>query len=337
MNDVDARTQLAGQNRMELLLFTLGYNDQIFGINVFKVREVMPCPRLTEIPHAGSHVVGMTSIRGDTLPVIDVESAIGVAGNLRQQVQECLNGSADSKSPQTLLIVTEYNSKIQGFMVKSVDRIINKSWAEIAPPPDNLPIGHYLTATTQVDDNIVGILDVERVLAEMDPSMDRPLSTKVTEESRKWSSNENKEATVLIVDDSHVARKQLTRVLQDMGLKVESCNDGEEAFAHLESIIANGQPLSDTYQAIISDIEMPRVDGYTFVSNVKAHPEMAGIPVVLHSSLTGVFNKALAEKVKADGFIEKFDPDKLANFVMEVIGRELKKPAQKVSNPKSRD
>jgi len=320
MSSVDQRTQLAGENRMELLIFKLGFNDQLFGINVFKVREVIPCPKLTDVPHVGSHVIGIINVRGETIPVIDMETATGVAGGLRQAALALQRDTISEGAARPLLIVSEYNQKIQAFLVKSVDRIVNRSWTDIIPPPNGLPGGHYLTATTQLDDTIVGILDVERVLAELAPDMGGNLSETVSEKSRQWTNDGKEFYPILVIDDSSVARRQLTRVLTDMGLRVETFNDGEQAYLHLEQIIAEGKSLSDVYQAIISDIEMPRMDGYTFVSNVKANPAMSGIPVVLHSSLTGVFNKALVEKVGADGFLEKFDPDKLANFVMETVG-----------------
>jgi len=320
MSSVDQRTQLAGENRMELLIFKLGYNDQLFGINVFKVREVIPCPKLTDVPHVGSHVIGITNVRGETIPVIDMETATGVTGGLRRAALALRSDTVADSSARPLLIVSEYNQKVQAFLVKSVDRIVNRSWTDITPPPTGLPGGHYLTATTQLEDNIVGILDVERVLSELATEMDGNLSQAVSEKSRRWTNDGDELYPVLVIDDSAVARRQLTRVLTDMGLKIETFNDGEQAYLHLEQVVSEGKSISDVYQAIISDIEMPRMDGYTFVSNVKANPAMSGIPVVLHSSLTGGFNKALVEKVGADGFLEKFDPDKLANFVMETVG-----------------
>ena len=311
MGAVDQRTQMAGQNRMELLLFTLGSRNQPFGINVFKVREVITCPKLSDIPHAGSNVLGIASIRGETLPVIDLASAAGIGGGFASR-------GIDSDNPP-LLIVAEFNMRVQAFVVNAVDRIVNKSWEDIAPPPANMPHGHYLTATTEVNDDIVGILDVERVLAELDPDMNKPLSESLVAKGNEWRAANKECHKVLVVDDSSVARRQLEKCLADMQMEVEMFNDGEQAYRHLMELLDTKQDASSIYRAIISDIEMPRMDGYTFISKLKEHRELASIKTVLHSSLSGGFNKALVEKVGADGFIEKFDPNRLAESVFNLL------------------
>lgn len=309
MGSVDQRTQLAGQNRMELLIFSLGDDDQKFGLNVFKVREVIICPEITKIPHAGSNVLGMSNVRKETIPVIDLAGAVDINKDKKNI----------SKENPGLMIVTEYNTRTQGFLVKSVDRIINKSWTEIEPPPENLPNGHYLTAITQFENNIVGILDVERVLSEIDPSMKESLSEGMVEESKEWADqHKDDHRKIMIVDDSVVARKQLLKCLEDMGIKADSYNDGQEAFDHLVELEKQGKTVDSVYRAIISDIEMPRMDGYAFVTKVKEREKMKDVKIVLHSSLSGGFNENLVKKVGADGFIAKFDPDRLAKSVIEL-------------------
>lgn len=310
MGSVDQRTQLAGQNRMELLIFSLGEDEQKFGINVFKVREVILCPKITTIPHAESHVLGMANVRKETIPIIDLAGAVDI-NNDKKQVSE--------ESPG-LMIVTEYNTRTQGFLVKNVNRIINKSWTDIEPPPENLPNGHYLTAITQFEDDIVGILDVERVLSEIDPSMKDTLSEEMVEASKNWTNSHEADDNrkIMIVDDSVVARKQLVKCLEDMGAKIDSFNDGQEAYDHLASIVSEGKDIDSVYRAIVSDIEMPRMDGYAFVAKVRDTEKMKNVKVVLHSSLSGGFNESLVKKVGADGFIAKFDPDRLAKAVIEL-------------------
>lgn len=310
MGSVDQRTQLAGQNRMELLIFSLGDSEQKFGINVFKVREVIICPKITGIPHSGSNVLGMANVRGETIPIIDLASAVQISSSYKAH-------GVDEKNPP-LMIVTEYNTRTQAFLVQGVDRIINKSWEDITPPPENLPNGHYLTATTQVEKDIVGILDVERVLSEMDPAMKDGLSDDMIQSTKDWTSEKEDDRKVMVVDDSSVARKQLERCLGEMGLKVATFNDGKEALDHLLSLEAEGKRPEDIYRSIISDIEMPRMDGYTFVTNVRNNANLRDIKIVLHSSLSGGFNEALVKKVGADGFIAKFDPDRLAKAVIDI-------------------
>lgn len=308
MGSVDQRTQLAGQNRMELLIFSLGDDDQKFGINVFKVREVILCPKITKVPHAETYVLGMANVRKETIPIIDLAAAVEI-NNDRKKVSEDNPG---------LMIVTEYNTRTQGFLVKNVNRIINKSWADIEPPPENLPNGHYLTAITQFEDDIVEILDVERVLAEIDPSMKDTLSEDMVEASKNWTAShgEDDQRKIMIVDDSVVARKQLIKCLEEMGAKIDVFNDGQEAYDHLAKLAEEGHKIESIYRAIVSDIEMPRMDGYAFVSRMKESEKMRDVKVVLHSSLSGGFNESLVKKVGADAFIPKFDPDRLAKAVI---------------------
>ncbi|WP_278366836.1 chemotaxis protein CheW [Marinobacter salarius] len=164
MGNVDMRTQMAGQNRMEMLVFTLGASKQKFGINVFKVREVIHCPKLADIPYSGSAVIGMASVRGETIPVINLAHATQIRGGITK-------ADIDPANPP-LMIVCEYNMRVQAFIVASVDNIMNRSWDQITPPPKGLPNGHYLTSVTEVDNEIIGILDVERVLAETHTNSD---------------------------------------------------------------------------------------------------------------------------------------------------------------------
>lgn len=309
MGSIDQRTQLAGQNRMELLIFSLGDKNQKFGINVFKVREVIVCPKVTAIPRAGSHIMGMAKVRDETIPIIDLAGSVDIKNE----------SSEISEKKPGLMIVTEYNTRTQGFIVKSVDRIINKSWTEIEPPPENIPNGHYLTAITEFEKEIVSILDVERVLAEMDPSMKDSLSDSMVKETKEWNeASKEDHRQIMIVDDSSVARNQLIKCLKDMGISVAAFKDGQEAYDHLLELVGEGKTIEDVYRAIISDIEMPRMDGYSLVTNIRANEQMSHVKIVLHSSLSGGFNDSLVKKVGADGFIAKFDPDRLAKSVIDL-------------------
>lgn len=162
LDTVDQRTQLVGENRLEILMFRL-VGRQLFAINVFKVQEVLQLPKLTLMPHRHPYVCGVVNLRGQTLPVIDLSQAIG----MRPLVP----------GEQSTIIVTEYNRSVQAFLVGSVDRIINLNWESILPPPGGAGRQHYLTAITKVEEQIVEIIDVEKVLAEISP-----MSTRVSEE-----------------------------------------------------------------------------------------------------------------------------------------------------------
>lgn len=300
MDSVNQRTQLVGQNRLELLLFRLG-GQQMYGINVFKVKEVLQCPPLNAIPGRSAVVRGVAHIRGGTLPIMDMNLAIG---------RRALPDIADC-----FVIITEYNRSAQGFLVRSVERIVNMNWGDIHPPPKGAGKDHYLTAVTQVDGQLVEIIDVEKILAEVSPTRE-VISDGVVESDIAERALQKQ---VLIVDDSSIARRQIQRVIESMGIKTIVKKDGLEAFNYLKELIAAGKNPHDELVLIICDIEMPEMDGYTFTAEVRNHPDLKNLHVILHTSLSGVFNEAMVKKVGADDFLAKFHPDELARRVNDYL------------------
>ena len=284
MDAVNQRTQLVGQNRLELLLFRLD-GPQLYGINVFKVREVLQCPKLTLIPKSHPVVCGVASIRGATIPILDLAMATG-AGALK-----------DQSNP--FVIITEYNTKTQGFLVRSVERIVNMNWEDIHPPPKGTGHDHYLTA----------------VLAEVSPSPETITQGVVDVETQSKALS----LRVLTVDDSSVARKQVARCLQTVGVEVVSLNDGRQALDYLRKLVAEGKDPAEEFLMMISDIEMPEMDGYTLTAEIRNDPRMQKLHIILHTSLSGVFNQAMVKKVGADDFLAKFRPDDLASRVVDRI------------------
>lgn len=308
LHNVNQRTQMVGQNRLELLLFKLG-GKQIYGINVFKVREVLQCPKLTEIPQRNPTVRGVSHIRGDTVSVIDLSMAIG--GPPLQDIQE------------KFVVISEYNRSVQAFLVSGVERIINMSWGDIHPPPSGAGKNNYLTAVTDFENQLIEIIDVEKVLSEIVPT-----STQISEEVLENQEIPPEDRIVLIADDSAVARNQVKRTVEQLGIKTHVVKDGQESLEYLKSIAESGKKVSDEILMVISDIEMPEMDGYTFTAEVRANPDLADLYVILHTSLSGVFNKAMVEKVGANRFIAKFDPDELAGAVNERFGGKLEPDAE---------
>ena len=300
MDAVNQRTQLVGQNRLELLLFRLD-GPQLYGINVFKVREVLQCPKLTLIPKSHPVVCGVASIRGATIPILDLAMATG-AGALK-----------DQSNP--FVIITEYNTKTQGFLVRSVERIVNMNWEDIHPPPKGTGHDHYLTAVTRMDEQLVEIIDVEKVLAEVSPSSETISQGVVDVETQSKALS----LRVLTVDDSSVARKQVARCLQSVGVEVVSLNDGRQALDYLRKLVEEGKDPSEEFLMMISDIEMPEMDGYTLTAEIRNDPRMQNLHIILHTSLSGVFNQAMVKKVGADDFLAKFRPDDLASRVVDRI------------------
>jgi len=304
LSTVDARTQLVGQNRLELLLFSLG-GRQRFAINVFKVQEVMTLPPLTEIPDCHEVVVGVTHLRGQTIPVVDLRRAIKM-------------GTTKIDKDSTI-IVTEYNMTVQAFLVAGVERIVNMNWNEILPPPSGAGRQHYLTAITRIEDQIVEIIDVEKVLAEIHPYdgdidedvIDRELIERV------------KGKEILIADDSQVAISQVRSVLEALNIKVVEAHNGLEAYQILESWKAEGKNIAEDVLMVITDAEMPEMDGYMLTTEIRRDPLLKDMFVILHTSLSGNFNKAMVEKVGCDGFLSKFQPEQLAEEVQRLIRKKL--------------
>lgn len=297
LNSVDQRTNLAGQNRLELLLFHL-HGSQPFGINVFKVREVLQCPELSSIPGAHPTVRGVAQLRGMPVTVIDLSMATG--GPKLEQLDSCY------------VLVTEYNRNTQGFLVSGVDRIVNSSWDQILPPPAGIGRSHYVTAVTQIDKKLVQIIDVEKIFAEISPA-NEDVSQDVKEKAK---SIDLSNITILIADDSAVARNQVKRAMAAIDVNTETVNDGKEALQWLlDKAQKTSGPLFYKVPVIISDIEMPEMDGYTLTAEIRTREELRGIHIILHSSLSGVFNEAMVKKVGADQFIAKFHPDELLTAV----------------------
>lgn len=304
INSVNQRTQMVGQNRLELLLFRL-QGKQLYGINVFKVKEVLPCPKLTAMPKSNRIVRGIAHIRGATVPILDMGLAIGQRSITDEDLARCF------------VIITEYNKKTQGFLVRGVDRIINKNWEEILPPPKGAGKENYLTAVTRQDDQLVEIVDVEKILAEITP-VSTNVSAGVVDEA--LSERARAEALkVLVVDDSSVARRQILNCLETIGVQAITKNDGKQALEYLQSLVQDGSKISDHLALMISDVEMPEMDGYTLTANCKGDARLKELYIMLHTSLSGVFNRAMVEKVGADDFLAKFSPDELANRISMIL------------------
>jgi two-component system chemotaxis response regulator CheV len=303
LETINLRTQLAGHNRLELLLFHLN-GGQRYGINVFKVREVIQCPPLTHVPEAHPFVRGLAHLRGRTLPMLDLGLAISPG--------PCADIG------QAYALITEYNLTVQGFVVGGVDRIVNMKWEEILPPPKGLGRASYLTAVTRMDGELVEIIDVEKVLAEVIGMKDE-ITPGLIPQRREGARTPH----ILVADDSSVARNQIRRVLEKLGAECTLVDNGRAALEWLQRSADEGTPLQGRLDMVISDIEMPEMDGYTLTSEIRRDPRLANLYVLLHTSLSGVFNQTMVTRVGADRFIAKFQPDGLATAVLEVLQGQL--------------
>ena len=301
LKSIDARTKLAGTNKLEILLFSLGVNARTgrresFGINVFKVREVMRTPPITSAPDMPASVEGMVSLRGVLVPVVDLAKYAGV----------------ETDSPRSIMIVTEYAGHTQGFLVENVDTILRLDWSQMKVPPDMLlaEMGGLVTAVTELQDGrLVMMMDVEKVLSE---------TTNYDEEIvyRSIKPLNDPNLTVYFADDSVVARNQITRTLEAMNVKYVGAMNGREAWNEFEKVAAyaetSGQEITDLVSLVLTDVEMPEMDGYILTKKIKSDPRFAGVPVIMHSSLSGMSNQQLGKSVGVDEYVPKFEAQKLS-------------------------
>lgn len=309
LKNIDARTKLAGTNKLEILMFSLGRDtrtgrEETFGINVFKVREVMRIPPITRAPEMPPSVEGMVSLRGALVPVIDLAKYIGLV----------------TESAPEIMIVTEYNGHTQGFLVKAVDNILRLDWSAMRVPPAMLvaELGGLVTAITELKDKrLVMMIDVEKVLAETGHfGTDEMIFNSV-----KPLGKENR--TVFFADDSSVARNQISRTLDAMGVKYISAINGRQAWIELAKMAdyaeSSNIPLKNLIQLILTDVEMPEMDGYMLTRKIKEDKRFNGIPVLMHSSLSSTSNQQLGKTVGVDEYVPKFEPQKLSQTLARLL------------------
>ncbi len=284
---VDARTSLAGSNKMEILLFSIGSNE-VFGINVFKVKEVTRNIRITKTPNMPHGVDGIVSLRGHVMPVLNLASFMGLGNPAEQQV----------------MMVAEYSRHVLGFLVRDVDRIIRVDWNKVRAAEGMMSgNSHLITSITELPNgSLVSILDVEQIMA-------TAFGEAVVGAVEKVEGGHEK--SVFFVDDSAVARKKIAELLDKMGVKHVQAHNGLEGWQRLqglaESASNTGHDLREQIQVILVDAEMPEMDGYVLTQHIKADRRFDNIPVVMHSSLSSEANRTMGTRVGVDYYVPKFD------------------------------
>ena len=298
LEKVERHTRLAGHNRVAMLLFRLG-NAQLYGINVFKVREVLRRPPMERMPGVHALLAGSCDYRGQTIPVIDLAAALGYPP--LRDVDEAH------------LIVTEFSRSVQGFLVADLQRLVQCEGESLIAPAGMLGFGPQVNSVTRIDGALMAVVDVECVLASIDEApaelslqMQRAAGARVLTPRR-----------VMVVDDSLIARRRLVNLFKQMHIECVVAQDGRDALDHLLQL-ADADP-AEGVQLVVSDIEMPRMDGYALTRAIREAPSLRQLKVVLHSSLSGVFNEAMVREVKADDFVAKFQPDLLAQAVLDLL------------------
>lgn len=300
-DNVEARTSLAGSNKMEILLFSLG-TQETFGINVFKVKEVCRAMPITKTPNMPYGVDGIVSLRGHIIPVLTLSRFLGLDENV--------------PGGQHTMMVAEYSRHILGFLVHDVDRIIRVDWDKVRPAEGMLSGNKdMITAITELPDGkLVSLLDVEQILAS---AFGEDVVGNIDKVER------GHELSVFFVDDSAVARKKISELLDKMGVKHMQANNGLEAWERLKGLADmaqnSGASLHEQIQVVLVDAEMPEMDGYVLTQNIKSDRRFDNIPVVMHSSLSSEANRDMGKRVGVDYYVPKFDAGMLANTLRPLL------------------
>jgi len=298
-NQIDARSSLVGSNKMEILLFSLGSNEK-FGINVFKVKEVCQAGKITRTPNMPTGVEGIVSLRGHVMPVLNLASFMDMK----------------PVEPYQTMMVAEFNNHILGFLVQNVDRIIRVDWDKVRATEGMLSDkGALITAISELPDGtLISILDVEQILA-------NAFGETVVGEVERIESGQD--LCIFFADDSMVARRKIAEVLDKMGLKHIQSSNGNEAWERLKGMADSAQSagtnLHDQIQVILTDAEMPEMDGYVLTQHIKSDRRFDGIPVVMHSSLSSEANRSMGRKAGVDHYVAKFDSTVLSSTLRPLL------------------
>jgi len=309
LKSIDER---AGAHRMEVLTFMLQDKTSVpdaplFGINVFKVRELIVVPTLVEGPNRQDFIAGSANIRGKAVPVIDLNAYFG----------------ANPESECNILVVTEFNGNTQGFLVHEVREITEIDWSEVQEPPEIVTElagqkrGDVLTAMSKLDNgHMLLIVDVEQIISRVLGSGFESIDTTDVTGAHEGEA-------VFFVDDSRVARSQIAQILDKMGIQYQSAKNGEQAWQKLSAMAADaeesGHSICDSLKAVITDVEMPKMDGYVLTEKIKADHRFDGVPVLMHSSLSARENERRGVKAGVDAYITKLRPKEFSQALSGLI------------------
>ncbi|CAD6528481.1 Chemotaxis protein CheV [Paraburkholderia hiiakae] len=314
-SEIEKRTNLTSNNQFELLLFKLtGSSDEaaqeLYGINVFKVREITMMPTITPVSSGHPFLLGMSDIRGQVIPVIDLSAAAG-------RIQS--GGAART------LIITEFSRSTQGFAVEEVDEIVRLDWRHVLPAQTYVG-GKTVTSIARLDGDrensrLAQVVDVEQILRDVLPSTAEDVIESRIGDRIVMPAG----ARILAADDSPLARTLLGQIFEALEVPYEIVKSGQEAWDWLKTAATRAKDQNkrcrDLVPLVITDLEMPEMDGFTLTRKIKADPTLASIPVVIHSSLTGEANEQHAHRAGADAYVAKFVADELADVIRASLAK----------------
>ncbi|WP_209586688.1 MULTISPECIES: chemotaxis protein [unclassified Massilia] len=311
--EVDERSNLTGTNKFELLLFRLGGDEngersELFGINVFKIREIVAMPEITAVAGSMPHVLGVVNLRGQIIQVLDLPAIAGVK----------------PKTGLNIMLVTEFARTTQAFAVESVEEIVRLDWNQVMSAEHAAGSGMVTSIARLPEENgqpsrLAQVLDVETILRNMNPDSGPEINQQTVGARIQIKPG----SVVLAADDSVVARALIEQGLDAMGLPFIMVKSGKEAWDQLNSIAnaaeAEGKSVHDKVALVLTDLEMPEMDGFTLTRTIKKSGRFASLPVIIHSSLSGTTNEEHVKNVQADAYVAKFSAEELAATIRRLL------------------
>lgn len=300
-----------GSSRLELLLFRLGAaknsgQRELFGINVFKVREIVVAPHITAIVNAPTHALGLANVRGQLIPVVDLPSMAG----------------CERQTNANIVLVTEFARSTQAFLVDEVVEIVHLDWAHLLAADSGGSL--LLSGVARIDGDapdsrLAQVLDVEQILRDVLPAAHGAANTHTGLAKLQLPAG----TMVLVAEDSAVARMLVEESLKTMGVQFMAFKNGRELWDRLAALHrdaqAQGLRVRDKVALVLTDLEMPEMDGFTLTRSIKQDARFTGIPVVVYSSLTGAASENHASSVGADAYVAKFEPRELGDCIAKVL------------------
>jgi two-component system chemotaxis response regulator CheV len=312
--EVDERSNLTSNNKFELLLFRLGGDgegeSELFGINVFKIREIVAMPQITKVAGSPDNVLGVVNLRGQIIQVLDLPAIAGVK----------------PKTGLNIMLVTEFARTTQAFAVESVEEIVRLDWSQVMSSEHGAGSGMVtsiarLEAADGQPQRLAQVLDVETILRKLRPEEEVENYAQAVGDKIVLKPG----CVILAADDSVVARAMIEQGLAAMGLPDVMTKSGKEAWDHLNAISVQaekeGHSVYDKVALVLTDLEMPEMDGFTLTRNIKNNNRFANLPVVIHSSLSGTTNEEHVKNVRADAYVAKFSAEDLARTLRSILHR----------------
>ena len=288
-----------GTNEFEIVEFNVGKVN--YGINVAKVREVINLVPITKMPQAHPYVDGLFTLRGRVMPLVNLP--------------RCLNQETEDDLKN--IIVTEINNYNIGFLVNSVSRIHRISWTEMEPAP-NVSDSPMVVGIIKMLDKMVLLLDFEKIIAEINPEINEKLTT--LPEVTKDIKEQRNDVKVFVAEDSPMLRDLLVQTLHDAGyITTRDFSNGKLAWEAIQKIGQEEAPLDDSINILISDIEMPQMDGHHLLTQIREHNKLGKLPVIFFSSLINEEMRRKGEAIGANGQISKPEIGQLIDLIDSLV------------------